>query len=311
MIRRFKPAYEFYNLFHRGELMHNKALYAKYGVNKNYYSSISSEDFSHLDADKILQEGRQEALTDIPFYQEQASAEQENLRAFDQTGHVILPGFLSEDTVAEVNATIEELVSSKRLTFKYGNKLMFAIDKEPKLRAMWEDKALLRLLDHLIMGSATLFQSINFINGSEQKTHSDSIHMTTFPHGGLLGVWVALEDITPAQGPIHYYPGSHLLPYYMNRDYDNVGSRFFLGDKGYQAYETMIARKVKEKQIEKKVFTAKAGDLFIWHANLLHGGEPHTDKGKTRKSMVMHYFDARRICYHEITQRPALMKEGI
>jgi hypothetical protein len=51
--------------------------------------------------------------------------------------------------------------------------------------------------------------------------------------------------------------------------------------------------------------------MMIWHANLFHGGEPHLDKSKTRKSVVFHYFDENSICYHEITQRPALMRTGI
>ena len=30
----------------------------------------------------------------------------------------------------------------------------------------------------------------------------------------MCGVWVALEDITEDNGPLHYYPGSHRLPDY-------------------------------------------------------------------------------------------------
>ncbi|GAC1370573.1 MAG: hypothetical protein NVSMB30_09360 [Hymenobacter sp.] len=39
----------------------------------------------------------------------------------------------------------------------------------------------------------------------------------------------------------------------------------------------------------------------------MHGGEPHLDKARTRQSMVFHYFSRAHICYHEITQRPALL----
>ena len=64
------------------------------------------------------------------------------------------------------------------------------------------------------MGHQTkLFQSINFLTGSEQHTHSDSIHMSTFPLGGMAAAWVALEDITPGNGPLRYYTSSHKLPY--------------------------------------------------------------------------------------------------
>lgn len=164
-----------------------------------------------------------------------------------------------------------------------------------------------QLLAHLIPGNPVLFQSINFLTGSQQKTHSDSIHMTTFPLGGLLGVWIALEDIDETNGALHYYPGSHKLPYYLNSDYDNVGTKWKIGPKDYTHYEKMMEQKIEENKLEKTIFRAKKGDLLIWHANLFHGGEPQADKSKTRKSMVFHYYDDQCICYHEITQRPALM----
>lgn len=185
---------------------------------------------------------------------------------------------------------------------------MFAYRKIELLRKIGTDQNLIELLSSLLSDNAILFQSINFLNGSEQETHSDSIHMTTFPLGGLLGVWVALEDIDFDNGPLHYYPGSHLLPYYLNKDYDNEGNFFLIGDKDYSEYEKMIRFKIKEFSLEKRTFHAKAGDVFIWHANLFHGGEKHINKQKSRKSLVFHYYAQNSICYHEITQRPALFE---
>lgn len=173
---------------------------------------------------------------------------------------------------------------------------------------MGKDERLIQILSSLINTKAILFQSINFLQGSEQHTHSDSIHMTTFPLGRLVAVWVALEDITVENGPLHYYPGSHKLPYYLNSDYKNEGSKWMIGDKSYEEYEKMIEQKTTESKFKKETFLAKKGDILIWHANLFHGGEPHTNKQKTRKSMVFHYFGEDAICYHEITQRPALMQ---
>jgi ectoine hydroxylase-related dioxygenase (phytanoyl-CoA dioxygenase family) len=98
------------------------------------------------------------------------------------------------------------------------------------------------------------------------------------------------------------------LPYYLNKDYDNEGNGLMIGNKTYDAYEDMIAQKIVEHQIVKKNFTAKKGDLLLWHANLFHGGNEHIDKSKTRKSVVFHYFKEGSVCYHEITQRPALIK---
>ena len=117
---------------------------------------------------------------------------------------------------------------------------------------------------------------------------------------------MALEDVKPEAGPLHYYPGSHTLPYYLNSDYGNEGGVLTIGEKLYTAYEDMIAKKMETTEFQKEIFLPKKGDVLIWHANLLHGGEPQTNPESTRKSMVFHYFDANRVCYHEITQRPAL-----
>jgi ectoine hydroxylase-related dioxygenase (phytanoyl-CoA dioxygenase family) len=72
-------------------------------------------------------------------------------------------------------------------------------------------------------------------------------------------------------------------------------------------YEDKIEEIIAEKGLEKRIFEAKRGDVLIWHANLLHGGSPIAREGLTRRSMVCHYFVEGVICYHEMTQRPALM----
>jgi ectoine hydroxylase-related dioxygenase (phytanoyl-CoA dioxygenase family) len=72
----------------------------------------------------------------------------------------------------------------------------------------------------------------------------------------------------------------------------------------------MIEGKLKESNLSKEIFLAKKGDVLLWHANLLHGAEKQVDKTKTRKSVVFHYFKKGVVCYHEITQRPALIQEN-
>ena len=63
---------------------------------------------------------------------------------------------------------------------------------------------------------------------------------------------------------------------------------------------------IKENDLSKQIFTAKKGDLFIWNGNLIHGGEPMLNQALSRKSMVGHYFAEDVICYHEISERPAI-----
>ena len=93
----------------------------------------------------------------------------------------------------------------------------------------------------------------------------------------------------------------------MNKDFVHGGNKFRIGRFVNALYEDHIAKEIEQHHLKKEYFLAKKGDLFIWHANLLHGGEPILKKGATRKSMVVHYFAEDVIKYHELTQRPALI----
>ena len=307
-LRRLKFSYAAYNVFQHRKLVHNLPLYEKLGLNKQYYSPISSRDFAHLPADAGLPPvpPLAERLAASPAFRALPAASQASLLAFEENGFAVLPGFFAAEDVEGINQELAGLIATKQISLRYRNKFMFAFRQSARIRAAGEG-ALRALVAALLGHEATLFQSINFLSGSEQHTHSDSIHMSTFPLGGLAAAWVALEDITPDNGPLHYYPGSHKLPYYLNADYANEGSAWLIGDKAYTEYEANIAQKIAAANLPREIFLARKGDVFIWHANLMHGGEPHRDKALTRKSMVFHYFSRAHICYHEITQRPALL----
>lgn len=307
ILRRLKASYVLYNFFHKKELQHNVPLYKQWGLKKKYYSPVSSKDFVNLPGTYSPHAGEVVRLEETRLFKRSDASSRENLRQFVENGYAILPGFYDMETVDRINTEIQNLLASKKVGIQFQNKIMFAIRKSAFLKNLGEAPELLELLSALLQDDALLFQSINFLMGSEQKTHSDSIHMTTYPLGGLLGVWIALEDIDADNGPLHYYPGSHHFPYYLNKAYNNEGNYFLLGKKDYSEYEAMMAAKIRENGLQKKIFTARKGDLIIWHANLFHGGEPHLNKNKTRKSMVFHYYAAHCICYHEISQRPALM----
>lgn len=308
MVRRLKLVYSLYNFLHKRQLTHNAELYKKIGLKKKYYSPISSKDFKGIDPSLLNDSSAPVDLTATDLFKEADELSKQSILDYDEKGFIVLQNYLSGEQVDQVNQQIEEALNDKRVKFENKNKIMFAIHKLNLLKDIGTNEKLTTFLSALVKGKVSLFQSINFITGSEQRTHSDSIHMTTFPLGGLLGVWIALEDITYDNGPLHYYPGSHKLPYYLNSDYNNEGTKFLIGDKGYTEYEKMIEEKLKGTDLKKEIFLARKGDLLIWHANLFHGGEPHLDKTKTRKSMVFHYYKDNCICYHEVTQRPSLFK---
>lgn len=138
------------------------------------------------------------------------------------------------------------------------------------------------------------FQTLNFSTGSQQRTHSDSIHFNSVPERYLAGVWVALEDVYDGNGPLHYYPASHRLPFY---------DLSILGLKGststsiedmlanyYTKYEDFIEQLVEQKKLDKKILNLKKGQALIWSANLLHGGEKIIVPGSTRYTQVNHFY---------------------
>lgn len=305
-LRRLKLTYAAYNLFRPDLLKHNMPVYRKYGLRKRYFSPVSSLDFGFISEGEL----RMPEVFDLKqtmLYKRLDEVSRRSLEHYPEQGYAVLKGFLKEHEVDTINQEVERLMQAGKAKFKYRNKLTQIILKSGYVRKKGLKDELMELLGVMLRGEARLFHSINFITGSEQHTHSDSIHMTTFPHGGMLGVWFALEAVDATNGPLHYYPGSHKLPYYLNADYDNTGSRWMIGEKDYSAYEQFIAEQVEALGLEKHTFTANKGDVLIWHANLLHGGNPQTDPRQTRKSMVLHYFKAGVACWHEITQRPALI----
>ncbi len=310
-LRRFKPAYAIYNFFQKGRLGHIQSTYRKLGINKSYYEPVTHRDFKGKVGESpwLDRLDSREVLPDNEKFRQLPPSLQNQILNWSERGYAILPGFFDERQVEFINAEIEKIVANNQADWKANHtKIMFAVRQSDALRQMVDAPRVRDVLELLLGREVQLFQSINFLEGSQQKTHSDSVHMTTFPLGNLIAIWIALEDIKPGSGVLHYYPGSHTLPYIMTDDFEHGGSRWFLGKEAYPKYEERIAEVIRENNFEKQNFLAKKGDILIWHANLLHGGNPITDSDLSRKSMVLHYYAKGVACYHEITQRPALFE---
>lgn len=307
-LKQFKPVHWLYNLFHYKELKHNRQAYKKYNINKPLIASISSKDFPDKTSRAWLDNGdaavlapQKEAFASFP------ADIQQGITNWSKNGYMILKNFLTVETCDAINNTIDELQQSGKLHFTNGNKLMFANKKSKFVSDVANDAGLKKILGFILDKEVVAFQTINFIQGSEQRAHSDSIHMTTYPLGYLIAVWIALEDVSADNGPLFYFPGSHQLPYLLNNDFNEGSTALTLGKKDYSDYEDVLDELVQKNNYERKEFHADKGDILIWHANLVHGGAPIAKPGSTRKSMVVHYYATDVIKYHEITERPSLL----
>ncbi|MEZ4931727.1 MAG: phytanoyl-CoA dioxygenase family protein [Saprospiraceae bacterium] len=310
-LRGLKLSYVVNNWLNAKKLQHNKELYKKFGVKKSIYAPIGSKDFGYSLAGSppwLDLPGIAETLPQNPEFQQFSKDEQKQILHFIENGFLILKGFYNDEEVAALNTEVERLLKEHKTDFNYtGKKIMDAYRFSEVIdEVFFRNERLLKLLQFLMGKKIIPFQTINFIEGSEQRAHSDSIHMTTHPPGYLIASWTALEKIHEGNGPLFYYPGSHRLPYLTTQDYDSGNTKFFLGESN-KKYEDKVEEVLKDACLEKAYFHAEKGDVLVWHANLLHGGAPITEKGATRKSMVAHYFCEEVICYHEMSQRPALI----
>ena len=312
-LRKVKANYVLFNLFSGKKLKHARKMYKKYGIHRSVLLPISSMDLPATHATELpwldAPDGATKLATD-PRLLRFDDATKAALLRWPEDGYVILRGLFNSEEVNAINAEVDRLITDKVVDFNFtGRKIMFAFHHSEILRKYVHDRRILDVMDLLLNKKVKVFQSINFLTGSEQAAHSDSIHMTTHPLGYMTAAWIALEEMTPDNGPLIYHPGSHKLPYLLNGSYDHGGNRFVIGDDAYARYEEAVDRSIEEGHFERKELLAQPGDVLIWHANLLHGGKRMTTPGASRKSMVIHCFADDVLCYHELTQRAAMMED--
>jgi ectoine hydroxylase len=309
-LRDFKFTYIIYNFFHRRQLGHNRSFYKKLQIKKPLYWNVSSEDFANLPQQSpwLDEPGAKDKILLNEKYGQLPLVVQQQLLQWIDNGFIILKNFLSPEEAEAVNDEINALLQQKKVKPLDNGKIMFAFKQSLLLKKIADDDRITSLFEFIFQQPVIPFQSINFLKGSQQRAHSDSIHMTTYPLGYLSAAWFALEDIDDKNGSLFYYAGSHKLPYILSPDFDHKSGLLQLDPDTNSRYEERMAAIIATGNLVKTDFYARKGDVFLWHANLIHGGNAIADISRTRKSMVVHYFAKNVIKYHEISQRPALIE---
>jgi ectoine hydroxylase-related dioxygenase (phytanoyl-CoA dioxygenase family) len=311
--RRLRPLLVLRQLPHRGELAEAGEQYRSLGLRKPWFGLVRHSEVAgrgtgtaRLDRDDGIAELRAD-----PRYQALPKATREGLDAWPEEGYLVAKGFFEAERVAAVNEEIDRLTGSGSIReHSRSARFMNAHRKSPAAAGLVEDPRLLELLELILGRRARLFQTISFLRGSQQSAHSDAFHMMTEPPGFLVGVWIALERIDESSGPVFYLPGSHRMPYVMTEDLDlGSTSPLMTADKG-RAYVHRMREQESAAPRAKQAFTADPGDVLFWHHNLLHGGSAIEREGATRRSLVAHFFGEHVLCYHEVTERPAVISRA-
>jgi hypothetical protein len=161
------------------------------------------------------------------------------------------------------------------------NPYILGLAKHPKLLSTLE----------LLYGRKPIpFQTINFLYGSNQPLHQDSIHFYTQPERWMVGTWTALQDMTEDCGPLNVVPGSHKWSHYnfqhLNLPVVEFGNQF----DNYHEYENFLSQLLEAMGSYKKKWIGKKGQTLIWASNLLHGGAPILNPESTRYAQATHYY---------------------
>lgn len=243
---------------------------------------------------------------------------------FAREGYLALPGYFSAHEIDAVRTATARALAARGMeivvdSLETGERTLHALatNRDPiafkfndlylfveEVREMALENGLSELLRALLGGKRpVLCNSLTFEKGSGQSLHIDSLFMTPYTPGDLGAVWIAFEDVDAGAGPLEYYPGSQSIPLYRFTD----GSHHANAEE-MPAWSAYITAELERRGLEKKIFLARKGDVFIWHSDLVHGGSEITDSAKTRRSLVCHYAsesDCRRIPDWKLVERNA------
>ncbi|WWC72000.1 uncharacterized protein I206_105959 [Kwoniella pini CBS 10737] len=124
--------------------------------------------------------------------------------------------------------------------------------------------------------------------------HNDSTFLYTDPPSAI-GCWIALEDCTPSNGCLSFYPGSHKKV--------RISERFIRkqSGKGTTFIDVPEVQKNEEKWDEMngwKEASCKAGTLVLIHGNVMHKSPPNLSD-KTRFIYTFHMIEGEGAIYDE------------
>ena len=154
-------------------------------------------------------------------------------------------------------------------------KLMKFVDHHPALKALSEDPGLLALVSGLMGGEPPrLFQDMALLKppgGREKPWHQDLAYFNLPAETPVIGLWIALDEATAANGALHVIPGSH-----------REGPRNHFNRRDWQICDTDVP---PERDV---VVPLPPGGALLWHG-LTHHGSPVNHSRRRRRALQFHY----------------------
>lgn len=249
----------------------------------------------------------------FPWVKSARKLSDQQLKFWEDHGYLVLSSFFNPDEVQTVNEIVANRIENPSL---FGNATVDVLHgeyihkrfkgkeapreaftgpikindlflDEPAVRHLALSSELTAILSELLGGAPMVCNSLNFLWGSQQPDHFDSWYMPPPVQNKMAVSSICLEDVRPDAGPLVYYAGSHKIEPYR---FSHGGIHAV--DAEMPACRAYLEEQLKNGNYERKEFVGKAGDVFLWHGQLLHGGTGIKDLSRTRKTLVTHYWRA-------------------
>jgi len=255
---------------------------------KNYFEDKNAMDIPWIESPFFYN------ILNNSFY-DYTSDEREILTNYHEKGYMVIDLELDDDfintTMDGIFAELDKLKTQDN-SYHYSDspRVFEAWKTIPNVLSLARHPKILSTLELLYGRKPIPFQTINFLKGSNQPLHQDSIHFYTQPERWMVGTWTALQDMTDDCGPLNIVPGSHKWPHYnfqhLNLPVVEFGNQF----DNYAEYENFLRHLVESKDGNLKQWLGKKGQTLIWASNLLHGGAPITNPDSTRYAQATHFY---------------------
>lgn len=213
---------------------------------------------------------------------------------FHDQGYLAVRRAVSRQRIRAASAAVDSLIdggdpSFRGVQFEAGGrrqatirrrrlgvrKLMKFVDYHPALKELSEDPDLLGLVSSLMDGQTPrMFQDMALLKppgGREKPWHQDMAYFNVSLDTPVIGLWIALDEATAANGALHVIPGSH-----------REGPRNHFSRRDWQICDTDVApgRDV--------VVPLPPGGILLWHG-LTHHGSPVNHSRRRRRALQFHY----------------------
>ena len=199
------------------------------------------------------------------------------LTDYERDGFVVIRQFLSAGEVADVRAELDRYIredlaslppdAATREADGKTVRNLWRIEKyNPKLRALAEREDIRAIIGTLVHGEPVLAAVETFNKparvGSGVPYHQDNAYFCRTPPD-MLTVWIAIDAVTPENGPVYYVRGSHL------------GGVLPTKPSGVRGNSIGLAEPPPVPLEEQFCALLASGDATIHHCNTIHHSAPN------------------------------------